>query len=135
MLSHLKIHVILCVDIVVVMLLCSMLAINDDVLYCIALHCIALRCVALRCVALRCVALRCVALRCVALRCVALRCVALCCVVLCCIVLYCIVLICLDPVRSTGNLSSVSNNLYLFSAFRTRPYSMDLVMTWQVQTF
>ena len=39
MLSHLKIHVILLMDIVVVMLLCSMLEINDD---CIALHCIAL---------------------------------------------------------------------------------------------
>ena len=33
MLSHLKIHVILLMDIVVVMLLCSMLEINDDVLY------------------------------------------------------------------------------------------------------
>ena len=33
MLSHLKIHVILFLDIVVVMLLCSMLEINDDVLY------------------------------------------------------------------------------------------------------
>ena len=32
-LSHLKIHVILFLDIVVVMLLCSMLEINDDVLY------------------------------------------------------------------------------------------------------
>ena len=30
---------------------------------------------------------------------------------------------------------NVSNNLYLCSAFRTRPYSMDVVMTWQVQTF
>ena len=32
MLSHLKIHVILFMEIVVVMLLCSMLEINDDVL-------------------------------------------------------------------------------------------------------
>ena len=31
--SHLKIHVMLFIDIVVVMLLCSMLEINDDVLY------------------------------------------------------------------------------------------------------
>ena len=30
-------------------------------------------------------------------------------------------------VGSTSNLSSVSNNLYLCSAFRTRPYSMDMV--------
>ena len=30
---------------------------------------------------------------------------------------------------------NVSNNLYLCSAFRTRPYIMDMVMTWQVQTF
>ena len=40
MLSHLKIHVILFMDIVVVMLLCSVLEINDDILYCNALHCI-----------------------------------------------------------------------------------------------
>ena len=39
MLSHLKIHVILFMDIVVVMLLCSMLEINDDVLYCGVLYC------------------------------------------------------------------------------------------------
>ena len=38
MLSHLKIHVILFMDIVV-MLLCSMLEINDDVLYRIVLYC------------------------------------------------------------------------------------------------
>ena len=29
---------------------------------------------------------------------------------------------------------NVSNNLYLCSPFRTRTYSMDMVMTWQVQT-
>ena len=52
MLSHLKIHVILFMNIVVVMLLCSMLEINDDVLHCIALHCIALRCIAMHCIAL-----------------------------------------------------------------------------------
>ena len=46
MLSHLKIHVILFMDIVVVMLLCSMLEINDDVSYCIVLYCIALHCIA-----------------------------------------------------------------------------------------
>ena len=57
MLSHLKIHVILFMDIVVVMLLCSMLEINDDILYCIALHCIALHCIALHCIALHCIAL------------------------------------------------------------------------------
>ena len=37
MLSHLKIHVTLFMHIVVVMLLCSMLGINDDVLCCIVL--------------------------------------------------------------------------------------------------
>ena len=46
MFSDLKIHVILFIDIVVVMLLCSMLEINDDVLYYVALRCVALRCVA-----------------------------------------------------------------------------------------
>ena len=38
--------------IVGVMLLCSMLEINDVVLYCIVLYCIALRCIALHCIAL-----------------------------------------------------------------------------------
>ena len=42
---HLKINVILLMDIVVVMLLCPMLEINDDALHCIALHCIALHCI------------------------------------------------------------------------------------------
>ena len=41
MLFHLKIHVILFMDNVVVM--CSMLEINDDVLYCIVLICLDLR--------------------------------------------------------------------------------------------
>ena len=62
MLSHLKIHVILFMDIVVVMLLCSMLEINDDVLYCIVLYCIVLYCIALHCIALHCIALHCIAL-------------------------------------------------------------------------
>ena len=62
MLSHLKIHAILFMDIVVVMLLCSMLKINDDVLYCIALHCIALHCIALHCIAVLCFALLCIVL-------------------------------------------------------------------------
>ena len=70
MLSHLKIHVILFMDIVVVMLLCSMLEINDDVLYCVV-FCFVVLC-------------------CVVLCCVVLCCVVLCCVELCCIVLYCI---------------------------------------------
>ena len=66
MLSHLKIHVILFMDIVV-MLLCSMLEINDDVLCCVLLCCVVLCCVVLCCVVLGWVALRCVALRCVEL--------------------------------------------------------------------
>ena len=57
MLSLLKTHVILFMDIFVVMLLCSMLEINDDVLHCIALHCIALHCIALHCIALHCIVL------------------------------------------------------------------------------
>ena len=52
MLSHLNIHVILFMDIVVVMLLCSMLEIKDDVLYCIALYCIVLYCIVLYCIVL-----------------------------------------------------------------------------------
>ena len=40
MLSHLKIHIILFMDIVGVMLLCSMLEITDVVLYCIVLICL-----------------------------------------------------------------------------------------------
>ena len=55
-----------------VMLLCSMLEINDVVLCCVVLCCVVLCCVVLCCVVLCCV--------------------VLCCVVLCCIVLYCIVL-------------------------------------------
>ena len=49
-----KIHVILLMDIVVVKLLCSMLEINDDVLYCIVLYCIVLYCIALHCIVLVC---------------------------------------------------------------------------------
>ena len=60
MLSHLKIHVILFMAFVVVMLLCSMFEINDDLLYCIALHCIALHGIALHCIALHCIALHCI---------------------------------------------------------------------------
>ena len=45
------------------MLLCSMLEINDDVLYCIALHCIALHCIALYCIVLYCIVLICLDLR------------------------------------------------------------------------
>ena len=56
MLSNLKIHVILFMDIVVVMLLCSMLEINDDVLYCTVLYCTALHCTA---TALHCTVLIC----------------------------------------------------------------------------
>ena len=44
MLSHLKIHIILFMDIVGVMLLCSMLEINYVVLYCIVLSCLVLIC-------------------------------------------------------------------------------------------
>ena len=62
MLSHLKIHVILFMDIVVVMLLCSMLEINDDVLYCIVLHCIVLYCIVLYCIVLYCIVLYCIVL-------------------------------------------------------------------------
>ena len=51
MLSHLKIHVILFMDIVVVMLLCSMLEINDDVLYCMLWYCIVLYCSVVYCIA------------------------------------------------------------------------------------
>ena len=70
MLSHLKIHVILFMDIVVVMLLCSMLEINDDVLHCIALHCIALHCIALHCIVLYCIVLYCIVLYCIVLYCI-----------------------------------------------------------------
>ena len=78
MLSHLKIHVILFMDIVVVMLLCSMLEINADLLYCVVLYCIVLYCIVSYCTVLHCIALHCIALHRIALHCIALRSVAPC---------------------------------------------------------
>ena len=51
-------------DIVVVMLLCSMLEINADLLYCVVLYCIVLYRIVLYCIALHCIALHCIALHC-----------------------------------------------------------------------
>ena len=49
-------------QIVGVMLLCSMLEINDVVLYCIVLYCIVLYCIVLYCIVLYCIVLYCIAL-------------------------------------------------------------------------
>ena len=45
--------------------LCTMLEINDVLLYCIVLYCIALHCIALHCIALHCIALYCIVLYCI----------------------------------------------------------------------
>ena len=68
-------------QIVGVMLLCSMLEINDVVLYCIVLCCVALRCISLHFTSLHFTSLHFISLHCTALHCTALHCIALYCIV------------------------------------------------------
>ena len=68
-------------QIVGVMLLCSMLEINDVVLYCIVLYCIVLYCIVLYCIVLYCIVLYCIVLYCIVLYCIVLYCIVLYCIV------------------------------------------------------
>ena len=93
-------------QIVGVMLLCSMLEINDVVLYCIVLYCIVLYCIVLYCIVLYCIVLYCIVLYCIVLYCI----------VLYCIVLYCIVLYSMQT-RRMGAISLIDLQVKVVSCF------------------